>query len=93
MSSRFTLNYGLRLEHEDGLREINNSQTVAFDQNVVNPIDAMVPKAGTPLAGKTLKGGLIYAGVNGAQRPSRAIRRRSNRRRGSVRPSRSIRRR
>ncbi len=46
--------------------EINNRQTVAFDQNVVNPIDALVPKAGTLLAGKTLKGGLIYAGVNGA---------------------------
>ena len=66
VSSRFTLNYGLRLEHEDGLREINNQQTVAFDRDVVNPIDAVVPKAGTPLAGKTLKGGLIYAGVNGA---------------------------
>ncbi len=66
VSSRFTLNYGLRLEHEDGLREVNNQQTVAFDQNAVNPIDALVPKAGTLLAGKTLKGGLVYAGVNGA---------------------------
>ena len=46
VSSRFTLNYGLRLEHEDGLREVNNSQTVAFDQNAVNPIDALVPKSG-----------------------------------------------
>src|SRR5439155_242695 len=66
VTSRFTLNYGLRLEHEDGLREINNEQTVAFDQNAVNPIDGLVPKAGTLLAGKTLKGGLIYAGVGGA---------------------------
>jgi hypothetical protein len=66
VSSRLTLNYGLRLEHEDGLREINNRQTVGFDQNAVNPIDALVPKAGTLLAGKTLKGGLIYAGVDGA---------------------------
>ena len=66
VNSKFTLNYGLRLEHEDGLREINNQQTVAFDQNAVNPIDALVPKTGTLLAGKTLKGGLIYAGVNGA---------------------------
>jgi hypothetical protein len=65
-SSRLTLNYGLRLEHEDGLREINNRQTVGFDQNARNPIDALVPKAGTPLAGRTLRGGLIYAGVNGA---------------------------
>jgi hypothetical protein len=66
VNSKFTLNYGLRLEHEDGLREINNRQTVAFDQNATNPIDALVPKAGTLLAGKTLKGGLVYASVNGA---------------------------
>ncbi len=66
VNSKFTLNYGLRLEHESGLQEINNEQTVAFDQNVTNPIDSVVPKAGTPLAGKTLKGGLIFAGVNGA---------------------------
>src|SRR5207253_9681622 len=66
VSSKFTLNYGLRIEHEDGLREVDNRQTVAFDQSVVNPIDALVPKAGTLLAGKTLRGGLIYAGVNGA---------------------------
>jgi len=66
VSSKFTLNYGIRLEHEDGLREINNRQTVAFDRTVTNPIDALVPKAGTLLQGQTLKGGLVYAGVNGA---------------------------
>src|SRR4029079_1558818 len=66
VNSRFTLNYGLRLEHEDGLREINNQQTVGFDQNVTNPIDGLVPRAGTLLDGRTLKGGLIFAGVNGA---------------------------
>jgi hypothetical protein len=48
------------------LRELENRQTVAFDTQVTNPLDALVPKAGTPLAGRTLKGGLIYAGVNGA---------------------------
>ena len=64
-SERLTLNYGLRLEHEDGLREIENRQTVAFDQNATNPLDARVPKTGL-LAGRTLKGGLIFAGVNGA---------------------------
>ena len=65
VNSNLTLTYGLRFEHEDGLREINNQQTVAFDQTAVNPIDALVPKTGL-LAGQTLKGGLIYAGVNGA---------------------------
>jgi len=66
VNSKFTLNYGLRLEHEAGLREVNDHQTVGFDQNATNPIDALVPKAGTPLAGRTLKGGLLFAGVNGA---------------------------
>jgi trimeric autotransporter adhesin len=66
VNSKFTLNYGIRFEHEDGLREIEDRQTVGFDQNAVNPIDTIVPKAGSPLAGRTLKGGLIYAGVNGA---------------------------
>jgi hypothetical protein len=66
VSPKFTLNYGVRLEHEDGLREIENRQTVAFDQSVTNPIDALVPKAGTALAGRTIRGGLIFAGVDGA---------------------------
>ena len=66
VSSRLTVNYGLRIEHEDGLRELNSRQTVAFDENAVNPIDALVSKAGTLLAGKTLRGGLVYAGVGGA---------------------------
>ena len=66
VNSKLTLNYGLRLEHEDGLREIENRQTVAFDRDAVNPIDGLVPKAGTLLQGRTLRGGLVYAGVNGA---------------------------
>jgi hypothetical protein len=66
VNSKLTFNYGLRLEHEDGLREVDNRQTVAFDESVTNPIDALVNKTGTLLAGKTLKGGLIFAGVNGA---------------------------
>src|SRR6185295_6712863 len=65
VNDRLTLNYGLRFEHEDGLREIENRQTVAFDQNATSPLDARVPKTGL-LAGRTLKGGLIFAGVNGA---------------------------
>src|SRR5262245_35194801 len=66
VSPKLTLNYGLRLEHEDGLREVNNQQTVGFDQNAVNPMDALVNKTGTLLQGRTLRGGLLFAGVNGA---------------------------
>jgi trimeric autotransporter adhesin len=65
VSSSLTINYGVRIEHEDGLRETSNQQTVAFDRNVVNPIDALVPKTGL-LAGQTLRGGLLFAGVGGA---------------------------
>jgi hypothetical protein len=65
VGSQLTLNYGIRFEHEDGLREIDNRQTVGFDQSAVNPLDSLVPKTGL-LAGKTLRGGLIYAGVGGA---------------------------
>jgi hypothetical protein len=46
VTSKFTLNYGVRLEHEDGLREVENRQTVGFDQNAVSPLDALVPKTG-----------------------------------------------
>lgn len=65
VSQRLSLNFGVRLEHEDGLQEIENRQTVAFDQDVVSPLDAVVPKTGL-LAGRTIKGGLVFAGVNGA---------------------------
>jgi hypothetical protein len=65
MGSTLTVNYGVRFEHEDGLREVENRQTVGFDRSAVNPIDALVPKTGL-LTGRTITGGLIYAGVNGA---------------------------
>jgi trimeric autotransporter adhesin len=66
VSSKLTINYGVRVEHEDGLRELENRQTVGFDQGATSPLDTMVPKAGTALAGRTLRGGLIFAGVDGA---------------------------
>src|SRR5262245_60472451 len=70
VSSKFTVNYGVRLEHEGGMREVNNNFTVGFDPaatltgitNVVTiPAD---PVAGTPA--RQVTGGLMYAGVNGA---------------------------
>jgi hypothetical protein len=55
LSSKLAVNFGVRLEHEDGLREVENRQTVAFDQEVVSPLDATVPKTGL-LAGRTIRG-------------------------------------
>jgi len=67
VNSKFTLNYGLRLEHETGLAEQNNNFTIGFDRNaslggagVTMPAD---PVAGTPA--RTVTGGLMYAGVGG----------------------------
>ena len=56
LSSRLTLNAGLRIEHEDGLREAENRFTVGFDRTV-NP--------GGPLGAAGARGGLMYAGVGG----------------------------
>ena len=67
VNSKFTLNYGLRLEHETGLREQNNNFTVGFDPTATSALSSVVipadPVAGT--AARTVTGGLMYAGVNG----------------------------
>jgi trimeric autotransporter adhesin len=68
VNSRFTFNYGVRLEHESGMREQNNQITVGFDPNATSPalqaLDAAARLKG--YTGPALKGGLIFAGVNGA---------------------------
>jgi trimeric autotransporter adhesin len=68
VSSSFTVNYGLRLEHESGLREQDDQITVGFDPNATSPqlqaIEAAIRRNG--YNGPPLKGGLIFAGVNGA---------------------------
>ena len=69
VSSRFTLNWGVRLEKEDGLRERNNEVTVAFDQRVRSPLNDAINVNGVTVEqalGRTIMGGLIFAGVNGA---------------------------
>ena len=67
VNSKFTLNYGLRIEHETGVAEQNNNLTVGFDQSATNALSAVtIPAdavAGT--TARTVKGGLMYAGVNG----------------------------
>ena len=62
VNSKFTLNYGIRLEHETGLAEQNNNFTVGFDRtatsalsSVTIPADAV---AGT--AARSVVGGLMY---------------------------------
>lgn len=57
VNSRFTINAGLRIEHESGLREEEDRFTVAFDRTL-NP--------GGALGAAGARGGLVYAGQNGA---------------------------
>jgi hypothetical protein len=67
VNSKFTLNYGLRLEHETGLAEQNNNFTVGFDKTATSALSS-VTIAADPLAGTSARpvvGGLMYAGVNG----------------------------
>jgi hypothetical protein len=67
VTSRLTINYGLRLEHESGLQEAHNQFAVNFDQSAINPLNNLV-NVMDPLTGqrRTLMGGLVFAGVNGA---------------------------
>lgn len=55
VTSKLTLNFGLRWEHEDGLREVNNGMLVNFNGAVANPLAAGV-------TGISPKGQVVYAG-------------------------------
>jgi hypothetical protein len=56
VTPNLTVNFGLRYEYETGLQERNNQFTVGFDRTRAFPVQ--VP-------GLSLKGGLMYAGVDG----------------------------
>ena len=56
-SSKLTVNFGLRLEHESGIQEENNHLISSFNPAAVNPA--------TALAGIPVNGVVEYAGVNG----------------------------
>jgi hypothetical protein len=66
ITSKFTINAGLRFEREFGLREAENRFTVAFDRAAASPLTVTIPAdpvAGTPA--RQLTGGLRYAGQDG----------------------------
>jgi hypothetical protein len=64
VGSNLTLNVGVRVEHEDGLQERNDGFTVAFDRSL-NPGGAL---GNVVVNGAPVRGGLVYAGQNGANR-------------------------
>jgi hypothetical protein len=67
VTDKFTVNYGIRFESETGLKERNNFATVGFDYNAISPLNDRVNVI-DPVTGqrRTIMGGLMYAGVNGA---------------------------
>jgi hypothetical protein len=70
VSPKLTLNYGLRVEHEDGMRESNNNFTVGFDPAAtltgITNVATIAADAVAGTAARPVAGGLMYAGVNGA---------------------------
>lgn len=62
VGSKLTLNYGVRLENESGLKEQNDGITVAFDRGLTPP----GPLGNLVVNGSPVRGGLVYAGQNGA---------------------------
>ena len=69
VNSRFTLNYGVRIDHEDGIREKNNEFTYTFDESVKSPLNDQLNANGVTVSsalGRTIMGGLLFAGVDGA---------------------------
>jgi trimeric autotransporter adhesin len=70
IGNRLTLNYGVRMEHETGMREKNDQLVVGFDRNVLSPLNVTIPAGLDPLnpQARQVRGGLLYAGVNGAPR-------------------------
>jgi hypothetical protein len=68
VSPRFTVNYGIRIEHEGGMREVNNNFTVGFDRTSVSPVNITIPGNIDPTGAtpaRQVVGGLKFAGVDG----------------------------
>ncbi|HEX8031887.1 MAG TPA: TonB-dependent receptor, partial [Vicinamibacterales bacterium] len=66
VNDNFTLNYGVRLESETGLKERSDYATVGFDYDAISPLNDRANVI-DPVTGqrRTIMGGLMYAGVNG----------------------------
>jgi outer membrane receptor protein involved in Fe transport len=73
-SDRLTLNLGLRYEYEAAMIEADNKSVRGFDYDAVQPMEAAARAAlnsaatGVPLDQFHVRGGLLFAGVNGAPR-------------------------
>jgi len=69
ITTKLTLNLGLRWDFLSAEKERHNKATGAFDPTVLNPVSSSISSGSTVLGTATnLQGGLTYAGVNGTQR-------------------------
>ena len=64
-SSNLVLNIGLRIERETGLMEDDDGFAVGWDRQNPFPVQVAAPAGLDGLAGFPLRGGLMYAGVDG----------------------------
>ena len=65
-TSRLVLNLGLRVEHETGLHEDTHDFAVGWDRENTFPVQVnLPPELDGTLPGFPLKGGLMYAGLDG----------------------------
>ena len=68
LSPRATVNLGIRYDYQQPVHERNNAMTVGYDRTTPNPLQlppgTINPATGQPFG--TLRGGLLFAGVDGA---------------------------
>lgn len=67
VTRKLTLNFGFRWDVNMPPSERFNRLNRGFDADVVNPVDSLVNRSGFPEL-PTLRGGLLFAGVNGVPR-------------------------
>jgi carboxypeptidase family protein len=67
VTRKLTLNVGLRWDFNLAPFERHDRINRGFDPNVVNPVDKLIDRTAFP-GFPTVKGGLLFAGVNGADR-------------------------
>ncbi len=69
VTDRLSVDYGIRVEHETGLAEKDNKLVVGFDRDAISPLNVTIPAGLDPLhpEARQVKGGLVYAGVDGAK--------------------------
>ncbi|MBI4905635.1 MAG: TonB-dependent receptor [Acidobacteria bacterium] len=68
VSRRLTVNAGLRFDFNRPPNERFNRINRGFDTESVSPLDRQVDRSATPELPNPLKGGILFAGVNGAPR-------------------------